>query len=143
MPRRRLLRILSMFMMLSVPAVWARDLPQPGSLAYKAAHVTPHPRQLVWQQREYIAFIHYTVNAFTDKEWGDGTEDPAIFNPGMRNLFVEAGKELARRPVRPIRTKLAMSQASGGSAGCGSTHCTPCTTSPASVATVQALRAGA
>lgn len=44
-------------------------------------HVLPHPRQLRWQQREYVAFAHFTVNTFTDREWGDGTEDPAVFNP--------------------------------------------------------------
>jgi len=47
----------------------------------KAVDVKPSPQQLAWQQLEFIGFIHYTVNAFTDKEWGDGTEDPAIFNP--------------------------------------------------------------
>jgi alpha-L-fucosidase len=43
--------------------------------------VVPHPRQLAYQRLETIAFIHYTVNAFTDREWGDGTESPQIFNP--------------------------------------------------------------
>jgi alpha-L-fucosidase len=41
----------------------------------------PHPRQLAWQQMETIAFVHFTVNTFTDKEWGEGTESPQIFNP--------------------------------------------------------------
>ncbi|WP_162052110.1 alpha-L-fucosidase [Pontibacter pamirensis] len=41
----------------------------------------PEPRQLEWQQLETTAFLHFTVNTFTGKEWGDGTESPQIFNP--------------------------------------------------------------
>lgn len=47
----------------------------------KAAGVLPSKRQLDWQQLEFYSFIHYTVNTFTDKEWGNGEEDPAIFDP--------------------------------------------------------------
>ncbi|MEE4194233.1 MAG: alpha-L-fucosidase, partial [Anaerolineae bacterium] len=46
-----------------------------------AAHVRPSPIQLAWQRMELAAFFHFTVNTFTNKEWGNGKEDPAIFNP--------------------------------------------------------------
>ena len=45
------------------------------------AHVLPHPRQIRWQERELTAFVHFTVNTFTDREWGDGAEKPSIFDP--------------------------------------------------------------
>jgi alpha-L-fucosidase len=46
-----------------------------------AANVAPSPRQLSWQEMEFTAFFHFTVNTFTDKEWGDGKESPSVFNP--------------------------------------------------------------
>jgi len=46
-----------------------------------AARLIPHPRQLEWQQLEMTAFIHFTINTFTDREWGTGKESPELFNP--------------------------------------------------------------
>ena len=41
----------------------------------------PHKRQVTFQQLEFYSFVHFTMNTFTDREWGDGTESPSIFNP--------------------------------------------------------------
>ncbi len=43
--------------------------------------IVPSSRQLSLQRMEFYAFVHFTVNTFTDREWGDGTEDPSVFNP--------------------------------------------------------------
>jgi len=47
----------------------------------KASRVVPSNNQLSWQGREMIAFAHFGMNTFTDREWGDGQESPALFNP--------------------------------------------------------------
>jgi len=43
--------------------------------------VVPSANQVVYQNKEQVGFIHFTVNTFTDKEWGYGDENPEIFNP--------------------------------------------------------------
>ena len=59
--------------------------PLSAASSHPEAQPTPRPRpspsQLLWQRDELAMFIHFGVNTFTDREWGDGRESPTIFNP--------------------------------------------------------------
>jgi alpha-L-fucosidase len=52
-----------------------------SGLLEKAAGVVPTERQLRWQALEFQAFVHFGMNTFTDREWGEGTENPKLFDP--------------------------------------------------------------
>jgi len=41
----------------------------------------PNENQLRWQQMEYYAFVHFSLNTYTDQSWGYGNEDVKLFNP--------------------------------------------------------------
>lgn len=41
----------------------------------------PSKAQLDWHEMEMNAFVHFSINTFTDKEWGFGDESPTLFNP--------------------------------------------------------------
>lgn len=41
----------------------------------------PSAAQIQWHRDELAMFLHFGVNTFTNREWGDGTESPSIFNP--------------------------------------------------------------
>ncbi len=54
------------------------------SIIAKAAHVVPTKNQYNALKNEFIAFIHFGPNTFTRMEWGNGFEDPKIFD--LKNL---------------------------------------------------------
>jgi len=41
----------------------------------------PNENQLRWQEMEFYAFIHFSLNTYTDQSWGYGNEDVNLFNP--------------------------------------------------------------
>jgi len=65
----------------------------------------PTARQLAWHDLQFYGFLHFTVNTFTDQEWGYGDEPESVFDPaaldarqwarvardaGMRGLIITA-----------------------------------------------------
>jgi alpha-L-fucosidase len=66
-----------------------------------AATITPSPQQLRWQRLELTGFLHFGMNTFTGREWGDGKEDPKLFNPTALNAkqWVKACKDAGIKQV--------------------------------------------
>jgi alpha-L-fucosidase len=60
-----------------IPAVLAAK----GTPAPTPFGAVPSARQLAWHELEFTGFLHFTVNTFTNKEWGYGDESEDIFNP--------------------------------------------------------------
>ena len=62
------------------PTMLVEATDSPEMIIEKAAHIVPTDNQLEALRDEFIAFIHFGPNTFTRMEWGNGMEDPRIFD---------------------------------------------------------------
>lgn len=58
----------------------SQTLPNPDNEP-RPVHPVPHPRQLLWQETEFYGFYHYSMNTYTNLEWGFGNEKESQFAP--------------------------------------------------------------
>lgn len=68
-----------------------------GSAVPASTRAHPTAAQLLWRRDELAMFLHFGVNTFTDREWGDGRESPAIVDPARLDAmqWARAARDLA------------------------------------------------
>lgn len=73
--------------------------PLAALFAQNFADIRPSPQQLGWQELEIGVLVHFGPNTFMDREWGDGTADPSVFDPKQFDAeqWVRAAKAAGAR----------------------------------------------
>src|SRR5437868_6965712 len=83
--RRHLSRCVLLAVVVAAPGCYEKTGPVlgPPSNVPLPEGVAPVPSatQVAWQRQELTAFLHFGMNTFTNKEQGDGTDNPTLFNP--------------------------------------------------------------
>jgi alpha-L-fucosidase len=80
----------SFLLIVGIPVMGQKKVAPPAPL-----YPVPTEQQMAWHEMELNAFVHFTVNTFTDKEWGYGDEPNSVFNPTAldANQWARALKE--------------------------------------------------
>src|ERR1700748_914339 len=78
---------------------WITLLTATAALAQNFVDVKPAPQQVAWQDMEMGAIVHFGTNTFLNREWGDGTAPPSVFNPQHANTdqWIEAAQSAGIR----------------------------------------------
>jgi alpha-L-fucosidase len=80
---------------------WLTLLAATAALGQNFVDVKPTPQQVAWQDMEMGAILHFGTNTFLNREWGDGTAPPSVFNPQQidTDQWIEAAKSAGIRYV--------------------------------------------
>ncbi|HKN24867.1 MAG TPA: alpha-L-fucosidase [Candidatus Acidoferrum sp.] len=72
-----------------------------SSLGQNFSEIKPSPQQVAWQDLEIGVIFHFGTNTFLDREWGDGTAAPNVFNPSAVDgeQWIEAVKAAGAKYV--------------------------------------------
>jgi alpha-L-fucosidase len=80
---------------------WITLLTATAAAAQNFVDVKPAPQQVAWQDMEMGAILHFGTNTFLNREWGDGTASPSVFNPEHvdTDQWIEAAQSAGIRYV--------------------------------------------
>lgn len=92
---KNVLLILSFFCI--IPIISGQELVKPP----KPFGPLPTQKQIEWHEMESYAFIHFSLNTFTNKEWGYGDESPQLFNPTALDVrqWARVAKEVGMKGI--------------------------------------------
>lgn len=65
----------------AMPGFINAGVPRPLNNLPMDSEAKPDTYQRKWMSMKFGMFIHFGINTYYDKEWSDGTLDPAAFNP--------------------------------------------------------------